>query len=106
MIVIYALAIDEKISSALAHLSYVMLLHRYKTCLLHVVDGDKTVWVRLVLFSHQQEPLVWRQLHASDLLDVLGDHDEVHLADIRLIRGIINVADRNMVSCQNERIKN
>ena len=51
-----------------------------------------------MLLSHQQVSLVRRELHACDLLHVVRDHDEIHLADVRLVRIVINVTNRNVVT--------
>ena len=58
-----------------------------------------------MLFSHQQKPLVRRQLHACNLLDVLRDHYKVHLAHVQFIRVLIDVTNRYVVTCQYEGVK-
>ena len=52
-----------------------------------------------MLLSDEKEALVGRQLHAGDLLDVLGHHDEVNFADVGLGRVVVDVANRDVVAC-------
>ena len=48
---------------------------------------------------HQQVLFVRRKLHAGDLLDVLGNHDEVHLTDIGFVSSVfINITNCNVVT--------
>ena len=51
-----------------------------------------------MLFGHEQESLVRRKFHARDLLHVVRDHDEVHLADIGLVCVVVDVSNRNVVT--------
>ena len=66
--------------------------------LLEVVHGQVAVGVVLALLGQKQVALVGRELHASDLLQLVGHHDEVDLADVQFVCTVVHVADRNVMT--------
>ena len=47
------------------------VVHLLSHVVLDIVDCEEAPGVVLVLLCHEQGPLIWRHLHACDLLDVL-----------------------------------
>ena len=66
--------------------------------LLEVVHGQVAVGVVLALLCQKQVALVGRELHASDLLQLVRHHDEVDLADVQFVCTVVHVADRNVMT--------
>ena len=88
-----------RVIAAFDQFSDVVHLLSYKTHFFEVVNRNEARGIVCVLLSDQEEPFVWRQFHACDLLDFLWHHNEAHFAHVGLGgAALVNVTDCDVVA--------